>query len=70
VVLSRASLHYFGRFRKFRGIATGSDTLLRSCRVKPARSTSNFTISSDGRSLIFVHVDQQVSELMLIDNFR
>lgn len=32
--------------------------------------TTNFTISPDGRWLVFCHTDQTVSELMLIDNFR
>jgi Tol biopolymer transport system component len=32
--------------------------------------TAQFTISPDGRWLIFVHSDQMVSELMMIDNFR
>jgi Tol biopolymer transport system component len=32
--------------------------------------TANFTVSADGRWLIFVHADQMVSELMMIDNFR
>jgi transposase len=32
--------------------------------------TANFTVSPDGRWLIFVHADQMVSELMMIDNFR
>ena len=32
--------------------------------------TAKFTISPDGRWLVFVHVDQSVSELMMIENFR
>ena len=32
--------------------------------------TAQFTVSRDGRWLIFVHADQTVSELMMIDNFR
>jgi hypothetical protein len=32
--------------------------------------TNQFTVSRDGRWLIFVHADQMVSELMMIDNFR
>ena len=32
--------------------------------------TSNFAVSPDGRWLVFVHVDQLVSELMMIENFR
>jgi serine/threonine protein kinase/Tol biopolymer transport system component len=32
--------------------------------------TAKFTISPDGRWLVFVHVDQAVSELMMIENFR
>ena len=32
--------------------------------------TNNFTVTPDGRWLIFVHSDQMVSELMMIDNFR
>ena len=35
-----------------------------------AGSTANFTVSPDGRWLIFVHADQMVSELMMIDNYR
>jgi hypothetical protein len=31
---------------------------------------SNFTLSPDGRWLVFVHEDQLVSELMMIENFR
>jgi serine/threonine protein kinase len=31
---------------------------------------SNFTVSPDGRWLVFGHVDQIVSELMMIENFR
>jgi Tol biopolymer transport system component/predicted Ser/Thr protein kinase len=32
--------------------------------------TAQFSVSRDGRWLIFVHADQTVSELMMIDNFR
>ena len=32
--------------------------------------TANFTISPDGRWLVFVRTDQMVSELMMIENFR
>jgi Tol biopolymer transport system component len=32
--------------------------------------TSNFTVSPDGRWLVFVHIDQLVSELMMIENFH
>ena len=32
--------------------------------------TSNFTVSPDGRWLVFVHADQTVSELMMIENFH
>ena len=32
--------------------------------------TNNFTVSPDGRWLVFVHTDQMVSELMMIENFR
>ena len=32
--------------------------------------TSNFAVSPDGRWLVFVHTDQLVSELMMIENFR
>jgi Tol biopolymer transport system component/tRNA A-37 threonylcarbamoyl transferase component Bud32 len=32
--------------------------------------TSNFTVSPDGRWLVFVHTDQLVTELMMIENFR
>lgn len=35
-----------------------------------AGETTNFTVSPDGRWLIFAHLDQQVSELMMIENFR
>ena len=35
-----------------------------------AGGTTNFTVSPDGRWLVFVHVDQSVSELMMIENFR
>jgi hypothetical protein len=31
---------------------------------------SNFAVSPDGRWLVFVHVDQIISELMMIENFR
>jgi len=30
----------------------------------------NFTVSPDGRWLVFVRTDQLVSELMMIENFR
>jgi hypothetical protein len=30
---------------------------------------SNFTVSPDGRWLVFVHTDQLVSEQMMIENF-
>jgi len=33
-------------------------------------NTANFTVSPDSRWLIFVHADQIVTELMMIDNFR
>jgi Tol biopolymer transport system component len=32
--------------------------------------TSNFSVSPDGRWLVFVHRDQMASELMMIENFR
>ena len=32
--------------------------------------TSNFAVSADGRWLVFVHADQLVSELMMIENFH
>jgi hypothetical protein len=32
--------------------------------------SAKLTISPDGRWLVFVHVDQSVSELMMIENFR
>ena len=32
--------------------------------------TANFTVSPDGRWLVFAHTDQMVSELMMIENFR
>ena len=32
--------------------------------------TTNFAVSPDGRWLVFVHVDQMVSELMMIENFH
>ena len=35
-----------------------------------AGGTTNFSISPDGRWLVFAHVDQRVSELMMIENFR
>jgi Tol biopolymer transport system component len=35
-----------------------------------AGGTANFTVSPDGRWLIFAHADQMVSELMMLDNFR
>ncbi len=35
-----------------------------------AGGTSNFTISPDGRWLVFGRTDQLVSELMMVDNFR
>ncbi len=35
-----------------------------------AGDTLNFAVSLDGRWLVFVHMDQLVSELMMIENFR
>ncbi len=35
-----------------------------------AGNTLNFAVSPDGRWLVFVHMDQQVSELMMLENFR
>ncbi len=31
---------------------------------------ANFAVSPDGRWLVFVHMDQMASELMMIENFR
>ena len=33
-------------------------------------ATSNFAMSPDGRWLVFVHTDQLVNELMMIENFH
>ena len=32
--------------------------------------TDNFTISPDGRWLVYVRLDQRVNDLMLIESFR
>ena len=49
-----------------------SGKIAEALRLPPgaAGGTSNFTISPDGRWLLFVRSDQFVSELMMIDNFR
>lgn len=36
----------------------------------PTRQTPGFTISTDGKSILYTHDDQSVSEISLVSNFR
>lgn len=50
--------------------AAGRDTVVRTLPRETSRGTSNFSITPDEKAILFVRVDQSVSDLMLIDNFR
>ncbi len=50
--------------------ATSRDTVVRMLPPETSRTTANFTISPDEKSIVFVRLDQSVSDLMRIDNFR
>jgi Tol biopolymer transport system component/tRNA A-37 threonylcarbamoyl transferase component Bud32 len=73
--LAPEGIYYFRR--------EGNDYLVERVDLKSGRTTealklppgtsggvNNFTVSPDGRWLVFVHIDQLVSELMTIENFH
>ena len=73
--LAPEGIYYFRR--------EGEDYLVERVDLKLGRTTealklppgtpggvTNFTVSPDGRWLVFVHIDQTVSELMMIENFH
>ena len=49
--------------------ATGRDTIVRTFD-RISGGTNNFTISPDGRWLVYVRLDQRINDLMMIENFR
>ena len=51
-------------------LATGQDSVVLKLPPKTSRGTSNFGVTSDGRWVVFVRTDQQISYLMLVENFR
>ncbi|MBY0507964.1 MAG: protein kinase [Bryobacteraceae bacterium] len=51
-------------------LTTGKDSIVLKLPPETARGTSNFGVTSDGRWVIFVRIDQQISDLMLVENFR
>ena len=51
-------------------LTTGRDSVVLNLPKETARGTANFAITSDARSVVFVRVDQQINDLMLVENFR
>jgi Tol biopolymer transport system component/predicted Ser/Thr protein kinase len=51
-------------------LATGKDSIVLQLPPGTQRGTSNFGVTTDGRWVVFVHTDQRISDLMLVDNFR
>ena len=51
-------------------LATGKDSVVLKLPPETSRGTSNFGVTSDGRWVIFVRTDQQISDLMLVENFK
>ena len=51
-------------------LATAKDSVVLKLPPETARGTSNFGVTPDGRWVIFVRTDQQISDLMLVENFR
>lgn len=51
-------------------MTTGKDSVVLNLPPGTARGTANFAITSDARSVVFVRVDQQINDLMLVENFR
>jgi Tol biopolymer transport system component/tRNA A-37 threonylcarbamoyl transferase component Bud32 len=49
-------------------LMTNNDSVIRTIEFV-SRGSANFTISPDGHWLVYVHVDQAISDLMLIENF-
>src|SRR5205823_2637505 len=51
-------------------LKSGRTTEVLKLPTGTAGRTTNFTVSPDGHWLIFAHLDQGVSELMMLENFR
>jgi eukaryotic-like serine/threonine-protein kinase len=68
---SGQAMHYAGRDRAVHRIdpTTNRDSIVRTID-HAAGGTTNFTISPDGRWLVYVSIDQSINDLMVIDNFR
>ena len=56
-------LHHFD-------LATANDSVVLKFPSGTERGVSNFGVTSDGRWVVFVRTDQQISDLMLVENFR
>jgi len=73
--LAQEGIYYFRQegedYRVARvDLKTGQTTEALKLPPGTTGGTSNFTVSPDGRWLVFVHNDQTVSELMMIENFH
>jgi Tol biopolymer transport system component len=51
-------------------LATGKDSIILKLPPEMGRQSSNFGVSPDGRWVLFVRIDQQISDLMLVENFK
>ena len=51
-------------------LATAKDSVVLKLPPETARGNSNFGVTSDGRWVVFVRTDQQISDLMLVENFK
>ncbi|MBK5294053.1 MAG: PD40 domain-containing protein [Acidobacteriia bacterium] len=66
------SIVYFGSGRTLHrlDLATLRDTVIKPLPERTSGGTSNMTVSPDGRWMVFVRVDQVISDLMLVEGFR
>ncbi len=51
-------------------LATGKDSVILKLPSGTDRGTRNFGVTPDGRWIVFVRTDQQISDLMLVENFK
>lgn len=54
----------------FFSFATGRTTQIAALEKEPAWSGTGLTVSPDGRWILYVQMDQVVSDVMLVENFR
>ena len=70
--LAGGSIYYFapGRIIHRVDLLTGRDSVVLTLPPGAVGGTNNLTVSPDGRWLVFVRVDQHISDLMMVDPFR